>query len=687
MTTSEIKVLDINTGQSCTITKDEKASEPNWLGDGKEIIWLKSHDKGTTQMVVGEAEEDGGRFYVAGTIEAPIANLKLTSLGIGSLAIAVSGQAKPDGSIHNPENVTKPHSSGRLYKSLFVRYSTKLSDQNRNAIFYGSLRKSAAHITESTGRWRLTADLTNALAGTGLESPIPPFGGKDHFDISDKGLIFVAKDPSLNPATSTKTDFYFIRISNFTSIPSSMPQRAVVKSLRGASTSPVFSPDGKQAAFLQMKIDGYESDRYRIILAPDVSDLSTAVELPAAEKHASAWSLSPSSVFWSTDCSYLYLQAEDTGRGRLFRLPIFFSGPDSLIPEIIVKNGYVSDVQPASSYSSQLFVSSTSLIDNSLYSIVDPSMVNESRLISSNSRNGLAFGLSEDQVSEIWYPGAGEYKVHAWVFRPSTYDKNETYPLALLIHGGPQGAWSDSWSTRWNPAVFAEQGCVVVAPNVTGSTSYGQEFVNGIKKQWGGRPYEDIVQGFDYIKQNLSYIDTDRAVALGASYGGYMMNYIQGQPLGRKLKALVTHDGVFSMINQLSSEEQYFPNHDLGGPLWEARSDWEKWDPSRFVGNWGTPHLIIHNDRDYRLANTEGLAAFNVLQERGVDSQYLTFPDENHFVLNPENSLMWHTVVLNWINKYVGLPPYKQDDGGYEVKSLPQKQLEDLKLGKKSIVT
>jgi dipeptidyl aminopeptidase/acylaminoacyl peptidase len=175
------------------------------------------------------------------------------------------------------------------------------------------------------------------------------------------------------------------------------------------------------------------------------------------------------------------------------------------------------------------------------------------------------------------------------------------------------------------------------------------------------------VKGFDYISSNLSYVDASRAVALGASYGGYMMNWINGHPLGRKFKALVTHDGVFSMASQLASDEQYFPTHDLKGPLWKSPEIWERWDPARFAGEWETPHLIVHNELDYRLCISEGLAAFNVLQMRGVESQFLTFSDENHWVLKPENSLVWHTVVFNWINKFVGLPPISGNgEGGSE---------------------
>jgi dipeptidyl aminopeptidase/acylaminoacyl peptidase len=309
---------------------------------------------------------------------------------------------------------------------------------------------------------------------------------------------------------------------------------------------------------------------------------------------------------------------------------------------------------------SGIFISSSNLVDNSAYHFI-PTDSPTPTLLSSLSQGGSKYGLSRSQISEIHFPGSTDgTTIQAWVIKPSSFDPTKKYPLAYLIHGGPQGAWEDSWSTRWNPAVFAEQGYVVVAPNPTGSTGFGQALTDAIKEQWGGLPYLDIVNGFDYIQANLEYIDTTRAVALGASYGGYMMNWIQGNPLGRRLKALVTHDGVFSMAGQLASEELYFPIHELGGLSWENPLGWKRWDPAQLADRWSTPQLIIHSDRDYRLTISEGLAAFNALQMRGVESQFLTFPDENHWVLRPENSLLWHTVVLDFVNPKVGLPLYSE---------------------------
>jgi dipeptidyl aminopeptidase/acylaminoacyl peptidase len=221
---------------------------------------------------------------------------------------------------------------------------------------------------------------------------------------------------------------------------------------------------------------------------------------------------------------------------------------------------------------------------------------------------------------------------------------------------------------------------VVVCPNPTGSTGYGQELTDAIRGQWGGLPYQDLVKGFEHIEENVPYIDVDRAVALGASYGkyrglpsgctaltillgGYMMNWFQSQSLGKRFKAIVCHDGVFSMTGQLASEELYFPFHDLRGTLWDNPESWHEWNPSRHLANWSTPMLIIHSELDYRLTISEGLSAFNVLQAKGIESQFLTFPDENHWVLKPENSLLWHKVVLDWCNQHVGLPKY-EDAGG-----------------------
>lgn len=659
--TNTICVLDITTGQTSIVSKDNKASEPKWLGVGYELVWLREGENGNTSFIIADASQPG-KTYTAGTVSGPVANLKVYVIKPGMVAIALAGQANRDGSLHNPKDDQKPHSTAKIYDSLFVRHWDHYVTSQRRTIFTALLKKSVPKVTSRLGRYNLVG-FQNALAGTKLESPIPPFGGTDHFDIGKKGLAFVAKDPDVDPATHTKCNLYFISKEDFMEMGNPDPIKIEVPGLKGAATSPVFSPDGLSIAYLHMKTDGYESDKNRIVLVHNFASDVCCTELMASDDDKGAWHRSTSAVMWSIDGQSLLLQAEDEGSGCLFKLDLRHAPLPGWQPTKLTSGGYITDVQPASDSTPLLFVSSNTLVDNSVYTIVDPTSPEQATVVSSLTNGGSLFGLSPTQVSSIWWKGANDHPVHAWMMRPSFYKAGRKYPLAYLIHGGPQGAWNDQWSTRWNPAVFAEQGYIVICPNPTGSTGYGQAFTDAIRNQWGGLPYEDLVKGFEYIEADLDFVDTSKAVALGASYGGYMMNWIQGHDLAKKFKALVCHDGVFSMTAQLASDEQYFPIHDLGGPIWKRQEMYDKWDPSRFTGNWNTPMLVIHNELDYRLTMAEGLAAFNVLQMRGVESRFLTFPDENHWVLKHENSKVWHHQVINWINHYVGLPKLLDKEG------------------------
>lgn len=486
--TSEIKVLDISSGFQSLITNDEGTSEPSWLGGGNELLWLKSGEKGQTQLVVGSAD-DVGKSYVAGVVPAPISDLKLKTLDTDRVSIVVSAKAKRDGSLYNEEDEPKKYSTGRLYESLMVRHWDRYVTPQRNALWHGILQRQKPHVTEHLGRYSLGM-LTNILKGSGLESPIPPFGGKDHFDISVSGIGFVAKDPELNPATNTKCNFYFVPIDTSAEEPMYLGLKKYGKEgIEGASSSPALSPDGNSAAFLQMKENGYESDKNRLLLS-DLTTLSTTAELFESNDGKGLWDKSPGSVGWSSDGKTLLLVAEDIGTSRVFKLdvPVDAQSISDLPSPLTPQAGYVDDVRSLGSDSSHLFLSGSNLVDNSIYSILDPTGSAEAKVISSNSRNGSFFGLSQDQVSDIWFQGSND-KVHAWVVKPSNFSSDQRYPLAYLIHGGPQGkillttwyccepsrrcrenanvqwcvgAWNDQWSTRWNPAVFAEQGCTYI---------------------------------------------------------------------------------------------------------------------------------------------------------------------------------------------------------------------------------
>jgi dipeptidyl aminopeptidase/acylaminoacyl peptidase len=372
-------------------------------------------------------------------------NLKIAPLDKDNYAVAFSASTKPDGTLYNPEKEPKKRTSGKLYSSLFVRHWDSLVTSNKNAIWTGSLNAASGNLSSTGGKYKLS-NIENALKGTGLESPIPPFGGGDHFDISSSGLAFVAKDPELNLATHTKQNLYLALRPSTNSSGFGLSKAHKVQlapGFDGATTNPVFSPDGKAIAFTSMRKDGYESDKNQLLLIPDVKRPGWISYFFTSEDGKGRWDRSPSGIAWGKDGKSLYLLAEDNGRTALFETPsnVFAIGEK---PKKLFSGGAPSAIQPLKN--GKIFVSGTSLIDNSAYSLYDPSSTNSSgpTLISSNSKSGSAFGLARHQVTEITYKGV-EADIHAWVLKPSNFEKGKKYPLAYLIHGGPQGSWGDSW--------------------------------------------------------------------------------------------------------------------------------------------------------------------------------------------------------------------------------------------------
>ena len=486
--------------------------------------------------------------------------------------------------------------------------------------------------------------------------PSDPLAGLG-YDISRTGLLFKARDPDYNPGITTRSNIFYLRLSTFTESPSPKICKIVVQDYEGFASHPAFSPDGNSAAFLHAKeADSlYDWNRIFVVERLDRNDATVECALLETKVNKGHWGLSPDTITWANNGEEIFVTAAEGGYQKLFKLPLELPArePFTTVPTPISHTGAVSAIYPLSTTTSEkrLFVNKTSLIDSSIFMIIDAYSA-KSEVVSSASEHGSAFGLKSAQISEITFKGEDDLNIHAWVIKPSFFDHSKTYPLCLCIHGGPMSAWADTWSTRWNPAVIAEQGYVVVAPNISGSTGFGREFVDRAKDSWGGRPYVDLVKCFDYIERNMPFVDTDRAVAVGGSYGGYMVNWIAGQPLAKRFKALVSHDGIFSNYNLLSGDVLTMLSHDMGGALWKNKVGWDKYDVAQHTHNWCTPMLIIHSDNDFRCPITEGLAAFGVCQQLGIESRFLNFPDENHFVLKRENSLHWYKTVLGWINKY-----------------------------------
>jgi dipeptidyl aminopeptidase/acylaminoacyl peptidase len=355
--------------------------------------------------------------------------MKVARIDSDTIALVVTGLATPSGELYNPETAKKPRSTARTYSKLFVRQWDAYVTENKSAIWYTTLKK-------SQGISKLSVPpLVNALIGHSfsLESPVPPFGGSGDFDVSKSGIVFVAKDPKLNPANHTKTDLYYIPLRTFTESKAPSPQIVKTGNLKGYSQSPAFSPDAKSVAFTRMRSDQYESDKPRLLSVPDITDLSNVQEFYETKDGEGAWDLRPESITWSRNGEELYVTAEENGRGKLFKLPASPRHATDL-PTAIVNDGTVTDVKVLPN--DLLFVSSNSLVDNSVYSLVNPAKPSDHSIVSSNSKAGKAFGLSPNQIDEFWYAGADDYSVHAWVMKPSNFDKSKKYPLAYLIHGG-----------------------------------------------------------------------------------------------------------------------------------------------------------------------------------------------------------------------------------------------------------
>jgi len=251
------------------------------------------------------------------------------------------------------------------------------------------------------------------------------------------------------------------------------------------------------------------------------------------------------------------------------------------------------------------------------------------------------------------FKGASDDDVQAWVFHPHNFDASKKYPVALYCHGGPESPWSDQWSYRWNPQVLAAQGYAVLAINFHGSPGFGQKFTDSILRDWGGKPFEDQILGLQQALKTFSFMDETNIVGLGASYGGFTMAWMQSHAPKGLFRTLVLHDGIFDLrAMYYSTEELWFPENEMGGNPMSARQEFDKWSPANYVDKWETPMLIIHGEQDFRIPYTEGISAFTALQRKGVESKLILFPNEDHWVMEPNNSILWHDEVIGWINKF-----------------------------------
>ena len=360
----------------------------------------------------------------------------------------------------------------------------------------------------------------DALKGTNSEHPNPdPLVSVDS-DVGTNGILFVAKDPSVNQVMMYKDNLYFLALSTFKEDPAPAPQKISVPGFDGTANSATFSPDGKSAAFLQRKDPKNVYDRAYIFIIHNIDILDHFTEVVTSTSDE-VW---PESLAFSINSRELYMTAESRGANILFKIQMIspLTGSTVAVPTPITTNGVVSSFHVLSP--TRLLCTLSTIISSSIFAIIDTSSENHAYIFV-HRHNTPNFGHRAPHVSQINFQGAGDYEVQAFVVKPSNFTEKKTYPMLLWIHGGPVSSWTDAWGYRWNAALFAEQGYIVIMPNTTGSIGFGQRFIEDIGGEWGGRPYKDLVNCFEYVKETMPFVDTKRAVAMGASYGGYMINW------------------------------------------------------------------------------------------------------------------------------------------------------------------
>jgi dipeptidyl aminopeptidase/acylaminoacyl peptidase len=492
------------------------------------------------------------------------------------------------------------------------------------------------------------------------DAPVFSLGGQDDYAFSPDGKeICYASNHDKNPAASTNNDLWIVPVTGG-------PAKNITADNPASDTSPLYSPDGRYIAYRAQQRPGYESDRFRLMLY----DRKTGEKKNLTEE-LDAW---VGTFTWSPNSKLLFFVAENAGSAPIRSIVI--DQPFKRISPSAedIKRGFVG-YEPLSTpglltlpfgYSDDLAFTkdgTTLLLTN--MSIKHPTEIYRVQIDQHPSVQEPITHFNDALLSEIdmsalepfLLTGSNGDKVEGFLIKPPNFDVSKKYPVKFLIHGGPQGAWGDDWSYRWNPELFTSptssqpSGYVVIMINFHGSTGYGQKFIDAINGDWGGAPFEDLMKGLDYAEKTYPFIDKDRECALGASYGGYMANWILGHT--DRFKCIVTHDGMFNAESAWgTTEELWFNDWEFKGTPYDDRASYEKWSPHQYAKNFKTPTLVIHGQRDYRLDVSEGFQLFTTLQMEGVPSKMLYFPDEGHWVQKPQNSQLWYKTVNDWVDQW-----------------------------------
>ncbi len=595
-----------------------------------------------------------------------------------------------------------------IFDHLLYRHWNAYKEGKRAHIFvmsvdwlasvYGEkLPGSGSTVVHSGPLMSLPEDLTPG----DYDAPVFSLGGQDNYAFSPDGKeICYASNHDKNPAASTNNDLWIVPVitDKDRGAAGASPAEVLAQAKNitadnpASDSTPLYSPDGRYIAYRAQQRPGYESDRFRLMLYDRKTGRKR--EVPTATDLSNTW---VGTIAWDPDSSRIYFTSENQGESPIFAVrirPGFLeqdyagvSHPEMPYP---IAGGFNGDLAVTSDGTTLVFTRMSLRAPNEIYRTlpVDDSCKTKrpADARGEDSCNGIArlSHLNDAVFSQVamsplesfWFIGAHGDKVEGFIVKPPNFDvqwlssssasesskergttTSKKYPVKFLIHGGPQGAWGDDWSYRWNPELFAAptssqpSGYVVIMINFHGSNGYGQKFMDAINGDWGGAPYEDLMKGLDYAEQTYPFIDKTRECALGASYGGYMINWILGHT--DRFKCLVSHDGMFNAESAWgTTEELWFNDWEFKGTPYDNRASYEKWSPHQYAKNFKTPTLVIHGQRDYRLDVSEGFQLFTTLQMEGVPSKMLYFPDEGHWVQKPQNSKLWYETVNAWVDEW-----------------------------------
>ena len=617
--TTDLYMLKLGTADAQPVmfasTPDKNEHDPAFSPDGKSIYYI-SNQSGSDQ--IWRYDIASATATQASDFKADVSGFKISPNGKN---FAIWGDIARDCmefGCDTDGDTSKPGpGTGRVYDQLMVRHW----DQWETPGNYSRLFTVALGADGKLGTSAAAMDGT--LVG---DAPTKPFGGGEEISWSadSSAVLFTLRLADAQEAKSTNLDIYRSALGK------AKPVNLTADNA-GMDTTPVASPDGKYLAWTSMARATYEADR----LVVKLMDLKSGKVIALTEK----WDRSVGSLAWAADSKSLLATAQDVLETPLFRIDL---------------NGKVTRLTDRGNIAEAVPLKNGGVVYE-INSIAGPSDLihmdakgRTTRLTNVNA-DTLAM-LDPVNYQQFNFAGANGDQVYGQIVKPQ--GAMGKLPVLLLVHGGPQGTFNNNWSYRWNPAVMAAQGYAVVSIDFHGSTGYGQKFTDSINKNWGGWPLEDLQKGMDAVGKIDTQLDTANACVLGGSYGGYMMNWISGNWSDR-FKCLVNHAGIFDLrAMAYETEELWFDQWDNGGP-WTTRSDAEKWNPVNHVTKWKTPTLVIHGEKDYRIPYSQSLAAFTALQQQGVESKLLVFPDENHWVLKPKNSIQWHRTVFDWVGKYL----------------------------------